>query len=168
MIIRRSTPDDIPLLQQLWQTVFGDPPAFTGRFYETFGADCALVAESDGEIVSMIHTLPTALSQNGLYTFGTYLYALATAPDHRGKGIASRLLRTAELAPFSTPPTLAGANEQGLQESPDSIPAFAILIPGEESLFSYYRAKGYTLEAQIISPESPDYPSHLRGDDRRL
>ena len=162
MIIRRSTHEDIPFLQKLWQEVFGDPPAFTERFYENFGADCALIAVTEGKIVAMIHTLPVAMAQAGQYRWGTYLYALATSPTHRGQGIASELLTVAERAPFATLPLLSGANESGLQEISDLIPSFSILIPGEESLFNYYRRKGYTRKARVISAEAPDYPSHLR------
>lgn len=160
--IRQSTPKDVPALQKLWQETFGDPPAFTNRFYETFGKDCAWVAESDGKIISMLHALPVALTQNGQSYWGVYLYALATSPDFRGRGIASQLLSIAERAPFSTPPVLEGAVKIGLTQVSDATPAFSLLIPGEDSLFAYYRAKGYTLSASIISPEAPDYPSHLR------
>ena len=160
--IRRSRSADQTALMTLWQEVFGDPPAFTSKFYNTFGADCAWVAEIDKKIVAMIHALPIALAQNGQYSWGVYLYALATAPDYRGLGIASRLLSTAETAPYSTPPILIGAEEMGLSpvNSPDS-PTFALLIPGEESLFAYYRQKGYDRTAVIVKNDAPDHPSHL-------
>ncbi|MBO5778961.1 MAG: GNAT family N-acetyltransferase [Clostridia bacterium] len=158
MILRRSTPADLPALQALWQQVFGDPPAFTGRFYETFGADAAIVAEEDEKVVAMIHPLPVALAQNGTYSFGVYIYALATAPDYRGRGIASRLLTEAETAPL-TASTLA--LEAGLTNRSGNTPAFSLLIPGEESLFAYYRSRGYDRGAQVISHEAESYPEQL-------
>lgn len=158
MIIRRSTPADLSALQALWQEVFGDPPAFTGRFYETFGADCALVAEIDGKIVAMIHPLPVALAQNGAYSFGVYIYALATAPDYRGRGIASRLLTEAETAPLVST-SLAWETE--LTNRSGNTPAFSLLIPGEESLFAYYRTRGYERDAKVISHEAETYPAQL-------
>ncbi|MBQ8287361.1 MAG: GNAT family N-acetyltransferase [Clostridia bacterium] len=161
MTIRRSCAADLPALQALWQEVFGDPPAFTGRFYETFGADCAIVAEEDGRVIAMIHPLPVALAQNGQCSFGVYIYALATAPNHRGRGIASRLLEEAETAPFPTNPTLAGADTVGLTAVETQTPAFSLLIPAEESLFQYYRARGYDRPSRVVSAEANDYSAHL-------
>ena len=164
MIIRRSTAADQPTLQTLWQEVFGDPPAFTGQFYETFGADCALVAEENGKVMAMIHPLPVALAQNGQYSFGVYIYALATAPAYRGRGIASALLQAAETAPFASPPTLdkITAIEEGLVEIRRDTPAFSLLIPGEESLFAYYRMRGYERGAKVVSHEAENYRDQLR------
>ena len=159
MIIRRSTVADLPALQALWQETFGDPPTFTGRFYETFGADSAIVAENEGEILAMIHPLPVALAQNRRVSFGVYIYALATSPAHRGQGIASRLLAEAEAAPYPAPPTLGDASE--LAENAAATPAFSLLIPGDESLFAYYRARGYPREATVISQEAEDYRKQL-------
>lgn len=162
--IRRSRSADLPSLMRLWQEVFGDPPAFTKKFYHTFGADCAFVAEIDEKIVAMIHALPVSLAQNGQFAWGVYIYALATAPDYRGLGIASALLQIAETAPFTILPTLSGAEEMG--PAPDS-PTFALLIPGEESLFDYYLKKGYDRTAHILSQDTPDYRAHLaqgKGD----
>ncbi|MBQ8382002.1 MAG: GNAT family N-acetyltransferase [Clostridia bacterium] len=161
MTVRRSQAADLPALQTLWQAVFGDPPAFTGQFYETFGADCAIVAEESERVVAMVHPLPVALAQNGRYAFGVYIYALATAPDHRGRGIASRLLEAAETAPFPAPSALAGAETVGLTAQSGDSPAFSLLIPGEESLFDYYRARGYARSAKVISAEADNYLAHL-------
>lgn len=160
-MIRRSTSADLPSLQSLWQEVFGDPPAFTGRFYETFGSDCALVAEEGEKVVAMIHPLPVALAQNGKYSFGVYIYALATAPHYRGRGIASALLQAAETAPFATPPTLGDARLVELTGMESQIPAFSLLIPGEDSLFAYYRARGYIRDAQVVSREAETYEKQL-------
>lgn len=160
-MIRRSTPADLPVLQTIWQEIFGDPPAFTERFYKTFGSDCAIVAEEDGGIIGMIHPLPVALAQNGQYSFGVYIYALATIPGYRGRGIAYALLRAAESAPFGSNPSLAGAETTGLQGIFHRIPAFSLLIPGSESLFSYYRNRGYDRTACVISDTSDTYANHL-------
>ena len=160
MIIRRSEAADLSSLQTLWQEIFGDPPAFTGQFYRTFGADSAIVAEKEGKIVAMIHPLPVALAQNGQYFFGVYLYALATHPHHRGQGIAARLLEEAEKAPFLTPPSLDAASLRSVV--PSATPAFSLLIPGEDSLIAYYQSKGYTQIAHVISQEAKDYPAQLR------
>lgn len=161
MINRRSNAADLPALQSLWQEVFGDPPAFTGRFYEAFGADSAIVSEEEGKIVAMLHPLPVALAQNGRCSFGVYIYALATHPDHRGKGIASRLLTEAETAPFPIPPALAKADTVGLCDTPANAPAFSLLIPAKKSLFDYYRTRGYVRHAKIVSEEAESYPAHL-------
>lgn len=161
MILRRSSEADLPALQALWQEVFGDPPAFTSKFYEAFGPDSAIVAVEEEKVVAMIHPLPVALAQNRKYSFGVYIYALATDPHYRGRGIASRLLAEAERLPFSRIPTLLNAETAGLTERSSLSPTFALLIPGEESLFDYYHTRGYNRSACVISQTSPDYCSHL-------
>ncbi len=161
MKIRRSSEADLPALQGLWQEVFGDPPTFTSRFYGTFGANSAILAEEDGRVIAMIHPLSVALAQNGRYSFGVYIYALATHPDHRGKGIASRLLEVAETDPFPISPMLRGSDTVGLCGATAKAPAFSLLIPGEASLFDYYRTHGYDRTAQVVSAEAANYAAHL-------
>ena len=77
-------------------------------------------------------------------------------------GIASALLQTAETASYANPLTLSGAAEAGLTltHSPNS-PSFALLIPGEESLFGYYRCRGYDRSANIGKEDTTDYRAHL-------
>ncbi|MGM9648334.1 MAG: GNAT family N-acetyltransferase [Eubacteriales bacterium] len=161
MIIRRSTRADLPALQTLWQEVFGDPPAFIRGFYAAFGTYCAILAEENGQVMGMIHPLPVTLAQKGQCTPGVYVYALATAPAHRGKGIAALLLEAAENTPFAASPTLTGAERIGLTVREAGRPAFSLLIPAEESLFSYYRRRGYHRPARVLADDAPDFLAHL-------
>ena len=53
--IRRAAAADLPVLTQLWQTAFGDPPELIGAFYHRFPPQAAAWVA-----VSYTHlTLPT-------------------------------------------------------------------------------------------------------------
>lgn len=77
-------------LKALWKTVFGDSDFFIDTFFEVaFSPDrCNFFAE-DGQIVSALYWLDCAYEGGKL----AYIYAVATHPAHRGKGLASRLLQ---------------------------------------------------------------------------
>ncbi len=106
----------------LWSEAFGDSPDGVARFYEAFPRCRCYVAEEDGQAVSMVHSLPQILSPD---LPAAYLYAVATAQTHRGKGLCRKLMAFAE----------ADLKKQGF--------ACAVLTPGEESLFRFYEQLGY-------------------------
>ena len=51
--IRRAAAADLPVLTQLWQTAFGDPPELIGAFYHRFPPQAAAwVVEMNGTVVT--------------------------------------------------------------------------------------------------------------------
>lgn len=76
-------------LKQLWKTVFGDTDAFLDAFFSiAYSPDrCRYLMDGDA-ITSALYWFDCE------YEGGTlaYIYAVATDPGHRGKGLASRLM----------------------------------------------------------------------------
>lgn len=76
-------------LKCLWKTVFGDSDAFIDSFFQIAYSPerCKYIAEGD-QIVSALYWFDCEYAGGKL----AYIYAVATDPNHRGKGLASRLL----------------------------------------------------------------------------
>lgn len=76
-------------LKRLWKTVFGDPEEFIDTFFDVaFAPERCKYVEKDGEAVSALYWLDCEYEGGKL----AYIYAVATDPDQRGKGLASQLL----------------------------------------------------------------------------
>ena len=121
MIIRKPTREDLTQLSALWQEAFGDSPEDVENFYETaFSYDRALLTQEQ-DPVACIYWMDAQISGQKI----AYLYAFAVAKTHRGKGVGKNLLEKAL-------EKLKGEGYQG-----------AVLVPGEESLYSYYEKIGF-------------------------
>lgn len=108
-------------LKRLWRVVFGDPDSFIDSFFETaYSPDRCLYIEAEGEAVSALYWFDCAYAGGKL----AYIYAVATQPDHRGKGLASCLLEKAH----------ALLQERGY--------AGSVLKPAQ-GLFPFYERLGY-------------------------
>jgi len=113
-------------LIRLWSEVFGDTPAVLQFFFDTvFSPENTLVVTADGKIVSALYLLPAALSFKGKHRRAHYIYAAATAPDFRSRGYMDRLLQEAAIV----------GEKRG--------DAYSILLPSQDSLYSFYAGKGY-------------------------
>ena len=78
-------------LKQLWKTVFGDPDSFIDTFFAVaFSPDRCLFFEDSGKIVSALYWFDCEYENGKL----AYIYAVATHPEHRGKGLASGSSKT--------------------------------------------------------------------------
>lgn len=76
-------------LKQLWKTVFHDPDDFIDVFFQiAYSPDRCRFLMQDGQIVSALYWFDCQYQGRKL----AYLYAVATDPAHRRKGLASRLL----------------------------------------------------------------------------
>lgn len=117
---------DRPAMAALWQQVFGDSPETIRAFYDAFPQCRAVVAENKaGDVVAVVHVLPQTLALDRGPRPVAYLYAVATRPDYRGRGICRGLMAFCEAL-------LARLGY-----------ALAILTPAEPSLFGYYGSMGY-------------------------
>ena len=76
-------------LKSLWKTVFGDPDAFIDDFFRVaYAPERCKYFEENGEVISALYWFDCEYDGGRL----AYIYAVATHPDYRGKGLASRLL----------------------------------------------------------------------------
>jgi ribosomal protein S18 acetylase RimI-like enzyme len=79
----------IPQLRTLWKLAFGDPDWFLDSFFRTaFAPDrCLCICEEDRPVAAL-YWIDCTLEGGPL----AYIYAVATHPEHRKKGLASRLI----------------------------------------------------------------------------
>ena len=98
----------------------GEPEAFTRAMFDRYAPEHLRTVCEDGEPISMLFSIPYPIITASGTLDARYLYAVATHPDHRGKGLAKCLL---------------------LQEAAEH-PVF--LRPMSESLFDYYGKVGFS------------------------
>ncbi len=124
---RFSTPADIPAQRALWKLAFGDEDAYIDNFYDTYyQPQRVIVLEEDGVVRSMTAWFDTTFTIPGAPPFrAAYLYAVATHPDCRGRGLAAQLLRE------------AGELLHGL-----GIPLLTT-VPAEPSLHNFFGSNGF-------------------------
>ena len=96
--VRPSVPADIPAQRQLWQLAFGDDGAYVDNFYTAYyRPERVLVLEEAGAVRAMTAWFDTAFALPGRGEVrAAYLYAVATHPDWRGRGLAGELLARAD------------------------------------------------------------------------
>ena len=118
MNLDHPTLAQIPQLRQLWKEAFGDTDTFLDHFYtKAFSPDRCLCATIDRDVAAMAYWFDCEEY--------AYIYAVATAKQHRGKGISHALM--ARIHQILTDRGYAGC----------------ILVPGEESLRRFYAGMGY-------------------------
>jgi predicted N-acetyltransferase YhbS len=140
MIIRKPTAEDQPQLSAIWQEAFGDSPEDVENFYETaFSCDRALLAQEQNP-VACIYWIDAQIDGQKI----AYLYALAVEKTYRSQGVGKTLLQEAL-------ETLKGEGYKA-----------AILVPGEESLYTYYEKAGFTAfgktEKTTVTKKTPGLP----------
>ena len=122
MTFDHPAPDQYPLLKQLWKTAFGDTEEFLAAFFETaFSPLRCRIALIDGETAGMLYWFDVTCRGQKM----AYLYAVATHPSHRGKGVCRSLMAD----------THALLTQQGYTA--------ALLVPQSEALRKMYAAFGY-------------------------
>lgn len=140
-------PDEIAC-KKLWQTVFGDDEQFIDsflmRYYSRHGM---LTAACEGRTAAMLHLLPFE-SELGRTT---YIYGVATAPEFRGRGLASQLMREA----------------MQLIATRGDDAALLIPTPGEEWLHGFYGRFGFdgALPTAFSTADGFDFGTGNAADD---
>ena len=116
------TPAAVPELKTLWQLAFGDEKATIDTFFATGYAPDRCRCITDGaEIAAALYWLDCSYEAGPL----AYIYAVATHPDHRGKGLCRQLMED----------THALLKDQGY--------AGAVLYPADAGLRKMYGKMGY-------------------------
>lgn len=124
--------------RKLWKEVFGDSDEFIDTFMRSiYNSENMLYIEKEKSIISMLHIIP--------FTFNShkagYIYAVATAPEERGKGLASMLM------------------ERAIEVSQEKGMTALFTIPANEGLRTFYSKFGFTGRHPIefITKENFDF-----------
>lgn len=128
MKIRNATPMDIPALRSLWKEAFGDTDAFLDSFFSAgFAPQRSHCVLADDALAAALYWFDCSLGGEKI----AYIYAVATAAAHRGKGLCRALMDSTH------------AHLQALGY------AGAVLVPGEAFLFEMYGKMGYQVCSHI-------------------
>ena len=122
MELTHALREDVPALKSLWRECFGDGEDYLDFYFRNrFVPEDTLLVHEDGAPVAMLTLMN--VTRNG--ETGFYLYAVATHPDFRGRGL-QRILN--------------GYAEEVMRQRGGS---FCCLVPAEEYLFRFYKKLGY-------------------------
>ncbi|HIS45416.1 MAG TPA: GNAT family N-acetyltransferase [Candidatus Scatomorpha merdigallinarum] len=138
----QATAADFPSLSRLWGEVFGDGEDFILAFFRGMWHDgCCRAYRTGGDIAAMGCCLdgPTA---NGYRC--SYIYAMATAGVHRGRGLAERIGRALISDAF--------ARGSGIVAT----------LPAEESLNAWYETRLGMVPAFKKGGAGVLFPEHWR------
>jgi len=112
----------ISQLRNLWKDTFGDSDEFLDIFHATaFSLKRCRCVLLQGELVAALYWFDCEFQNKPI----AYIYAVATAKEHRGRGLCHALMED----------THEHLKELGY--------AGAILSPASESLFKFYKKMGY-------------------------
>lgn len=122
MRIDTPTSDQLPTLRQLWKTVFRDSDEFLDGFFATgfSPARCRCVTVEEGPVAALYWFTCACRGQKM-----AYLYAVATDPAHRGRGLCRALMEN----------TRQHLAESGFQA--------VLLCPESDALAGMYEKMGY-------------------------
>lgn len=139
MNIDFPTQSQLPQLRSLWKLAFGDSDAYLDGFYATgYAPQRCRCLTVEGQVAAALYWFDVAVWGRKM----AYLYAVATHPDHRNRGLCRALLTdTHGLLPFMG---YAGA----------------LLVPEGETLRQMYGRFGYQncggiLEISAKAAKSP-------------
>ena len=115
-------------LRALWQEAFGDDDAFWDQFFTYgFAPDRCRCLTVDGEVAAALYWFDCSFGGKPL----AYLYGVATAKKHRGKGLCRALAENAH----------AHLKYLGY--------AGVILVPADKELSQMYEKMGYSLCSSV-------------------
>ena len=114
-------------LKQLWMVSFQEESRPVSLFFRmVYRPENCLVYLFRGKVASAVHLLPCSVQLSGGRTVQAhYIYAAATFPEYRGKGLMASLLAYA---------ALYGAGRGQM---------YSLVLPASDSLYAFYEAAGY-------------------------
>ncbi len=129
---RKPTAAEEPRLRELFTEAFGDE-GFTDLFFRTGYTRSRCLGAYDGELLAALHWFDCSLDGKK----AAYIYGIASFKICRGRGIGSRLIRS--------------ALERLMGEGYGPV----LLVPAEESLFGYYERFGFRAVGTIREERVP-------------
>lgn len=133
--------------KKLWREVFGDEEQFIDEFLVNHYSQHMMlrVTDPDNRYLSMVHIVPFESTIGRI----AYIYGVATHPECRGRGYATKLMNAA----------MELIKDRGF--------IGAALIPSEEWLLSYYQRFGFNgaIPTRFNSYNSFDFGSGRSEDD---
>ena len=95
---RTSRMQDVPRLKDLWKLAFGEEDDYIDHFFDQYyTTERMLVLEEQGVVQAMTAWFDMPLvTREGVQWPSAYLYAVATYPECRGRGLAGQLLAFAD------------------------------------------------------------------------
>ena len=122
----------IEQLKDIWATCFSDSEEYIDLFFKTyFSPEHCLVWMEDEKPVAMLHMLSCCYVHEERQIDGHYLFALATLPAFRRRGIMAHLIDAA----------LDRAKQLGHK--------FSVLVPAEKRLVAYYQQFGFAYPTRL-------------------
>ena len=120
-MITTATPSMIPTLKSLWIEAFKDSEAYVDFFFRHRFEEVSTFVYIIGDVpVSMAFVFDEELYHKGSYVNAGYIYGVATATEHQGKGYSTEVLQHIH-----------------------SIYPTTFLIPANQRLFDFYGRNGY-------------------------
>ncbi|MGI5855863.1 MAG: GNAT family N-acetyltransferase [Candidatus Merdivicinus sp.] len=123
-----AQPEDLDALKALWLACFGGPAEYLDFYYSRrFVPGDTLVWREEGRPVSMMTLMRVRRGGED----GVYIYAVATLPEYRGRGLMRRLDAWSQEIAW----------KRGCR--------FSVLVPAEPELFAMYEKLGYRADFPI-------------------
>ena len=123
IILKNPKNKDYFELKKLWKTCFDEKQEALDLFFEKAmeftDVYCAIL---DEKIVSALYLIKSTLNGKNAH----YIFAVATLPDYRKRGIMGELM------------------EYALEDSKRCGDAYSLLFPANEKLYDFYEKFGYT------------------------
>jgi len=117
---------DIEEIKSLWKEAFGDSDEYLDFYFtQRFNPENARVIYENGRVVSMAHVYPYDIKTGGDIAKGVYILGVATRVEHRGRGLATKLLN------------------EIIEEQAASGVDMVFLIPANTPLFDFYGIMGF-------------------------
>ena len=155
-MIRTAAPGMERELRCLWQTCFGEPARPVNLYLRNvFRPENCLVSLCGDRVASALHLLPCRIQLlDGKTAPAHYVYAVATFPEFRGRGLVLELLHEAERYG-------ASRGER-----------YSAVLPANEGLIALYAKAGYqpfyTVRQQTVSAGSLGEMAAAPNPGRRL
>lgn len=133
-VIDRAKSEDISCLKKMWKEIFGDTDEYIELYFSyKFKEDNTFVVRAQGEIVSTLYVEYNDVFFEGNMVKGAYFCGIATLKEHRGMGLAKKLINYAK-------------------ENIEKVDII-YLIPANESLFDFYKETGFKVFTYLKKEE---------------